>query len=259
MHNFSELYCAVCQRRESFNLLDVFPEMRPESRGGPVRYRPSDTEFRGLVQCSHCRSVYLMKFTFEVGSIYGVSLEGRRLAFLKGRPFAYDPVNPQAEPRLPAFMKIRDGHIFLEGGLDLAFAAKNFILWPEDVRPSCPEYVPENIRELFIEAQKVLRDAGSPRYAAVACRNVIEAVLRDRLGIEETRESLAVLIEKVVKEEKIPPVLADWAHTIRILGNQGAHPDAPPSEEEVVEVLEFTRLFLELIYTLPELDDLTFS
>ncbi len=249
-HVLGDIYCANCHRRETFALLDVYPKTYPVEKHGCLVYEASQTEFYGLTQCGRCRAVYLVSFTFENSMVYGVDVQKRRLAFLKGQPFTYKPTGPQ-QPKVP-FLKIHDGHVFIERGINLHPFIRNLRIWPEDARPSCPGYVPKNIKELFIEAQKIFRDAESSRYAAVACRNVVEAVIRDRLGLDKTHENLASLINRVVEEEKIPPVLTEWAHAIRLLGNQGAHPDNAPSEDEVREILEFTRVFLEFVYTYPE-------
>lgn len=45
--------------------------------------------------------------------------------------------------------------------------------------------------------------------------------------------------------------MKDWAHQIRIDGNDAAHDEKPFAQEEAAQLLEFVRLLLTYVFTLP--------
>jgi uncharacterized protein DUF4145 len=59
-------------------------------------------------------------------------------------------------------------------------------------------------------------------------------------------------IDAVASRGLITPDLKDWAHQIRLAGNEATHDHAPYSEEEASELLDFTELYLTYVYTLPK-------
>ena len=61
-------------------------------------------------------------------------------------------------------------------------------------------------------------------------------------------------IENLASMAVLPPIMKDWSHEIRLLGNISAHPDQsddPPSAVQAKDLVNFLDLFLELTYSLP--------
>ena len=213
---------------------------------GVTRYKPIEGKFKGTAQCSKCGDVHLVRFTFPRDSmVFGYKVR-EPFSFLTGTVGA-----GVVERITDAYMGISDIERFVKSGINLRPFVRDLFVYPEDISPSCPEYVPERVRKHFIEAQKLLMDAGSERYALVALRLTVESALRELLGTE--KGSLRELIKKASEKNLIPPILAEVADVIRSFGNVGAHPDELEGFiDEIPQVMEFTRLFLELAFTYPE-------
>lgn len=62
---------------------------------------------------------------------------------------------------------------------------------------------------------------------------------------------LAKRIDKAVEAGLLTKDLAQWAHEIRIFGNEAVHDPVEVSEQEATEIKDFTELFLLYVFTLP--------
>ncbi len=130
-----------------------------------------------------------------------------------------------------------------------------------DIYPKPPpiyyeEAVPDSVRDAFKEAQVTFR-AGAFRSAAMMCRAVLESALKiylkelfnlsdgkvRKLGL---KGSIDYLIEKCV----LPEPMGDWAHHIRLLGNEAVH-ELSANKEEAEELIGFTIFTLEYLFALP--------
>jgi hypothetical protein len=49
----------------------------------------------------------------------------------------------------------------------------------------------------------------------------------------------------------LTPDLKDWAHQVRLGGNDAAHDEDPYTQEEAEELLSFADLYLTYVYSLP--------
>lgn len=59
-------------------------------------------------------------------------------------------------------------------------------------------------------------------------------------------------IDKLAAERKITPDMQTWAHRVRLDGNDALHEEEDFTKESATELMEFTRLLLTYMYTLPE-------
>jgi len=81
-------------------------------------------------------------------------------------------------------------------------------------------------------------------------RKSIDAATRD-LDPSLAGKMLAKRIDLLAQAGKLTPDLKEWAHLIRLDGNQGAHDDEELSAAEIEQLEEFTKLFLIYTFTLP--------
>lgn len=118
---------------------------------------------------------------------------------------------------------------------------------PHPAMPNIPEHVPENIGKFYWQAA---RNAQQRHYdaAGMMCRKVLESTTRD-LG--ENTGNLYQRIEALAASHVITDAMRDWAHAIRIDGNEAAHEDEPMDEATALDMLNFTELMLMYAYTLP--------
>ena len=121
-----------------------------------------------------------------------------------------------------------------------------------DYHPKPPEPVthpayPEKIRSEYVDVQKMLDIGISPANIVASCRRILEMALVE-LGAEG--ETLFKKIKNLQANGTLTNVLADWAHQIRLIGNEGAHV-GDPSEKEAGEMVDFIKVFLEYGFVLP--------
>jgi hypothetical protein len=83
----------------------------------------------------------------------------------------------------------------------------------------------------------------------MAFRRALELALKDKAP--ELKGTLQKRIDALAKETKLTPDLATWAHSVRELGNEAAHDEPEPTDEDVADLGAFTRVVLEYLYTMP--------
>lgn len=113
-----------------------------------------------------------------------------------------------------------------------------------------PTDLPKELDKRFNELSEV---RGSPRFTVIACRGLLEKSCKHILGDESQDIKLIQLINNAIKRLKTVEAIADWAHTIRVIGNDAVHgDDYDPTPVEADEAVRFTTLFLELLFSYPE-------
>ncbi|EBO7291545.1 DUF4145 domain-containing protein [Salmonella enterica] len=115
-----------------------------------------------------------------------------------------------------------------------------------DASDDIPGDLPESIHYHYVE---YILGASSSALIVMGCRCTLEAVCKDKTGSDG---KLVNLINKMAETGVIPEALKQWAHTIRIFGNDAVHDSSKiVSHEEAMEVRNITRLLLEFIYSFP--------
>lgn len=113
-----------------------------------------------------------------------------------------------------------------------------------EAAPSAAEDFSEAIRCHFIKAY---------RAAVVMCRRAIQS---SAIALEASGTRLVDQIDDLLAKGKITEPLKDFAHEIRLTGNEGAHPDkdglADVQEKDAADIIEFTREYLHHVYVLPK-------
>ena len=62
-------------------------------------------------------------------------------------------------------------------------------------------------------------------------------------------------IDDLAGQGKLPPIVREWAHDVRELGNEVAHPEPGAkgvSEKDARDVVRFLRVLLNLLLDMPE-------
>ena len=119
---------------------------------------------------------------------------------------------------------------------------------PEPPRPVILEGWPEEIIAQFADIQYMLYEGKHPALIIGPCRAVLDIVTR-RLGGKAKR--LVDRIDELLEKNVITRPLADWAHALRLDGNQAAH-DLHGTRAEAEQYVAFLRMFMELTFSLPE-------
>ena len=92
----------------------------------------------------------------------------------------------------------------------------------------------------------------SYKASVVMCRRAIQS---SAIALKAKGGKLIDQIDDLFKSGKITEALKDFAHEVRLTGNDGAHPDkdglADVSEEGSTAIIELTREYLHHVYVMP--------
>jgi len=67
----------------------------------------------------------------------------------------------------------------------------------------------------------------------------------------EAKGVLAKRIEKLAADGKLTADIQEWSGHIRVLGNEAAHDEEPPTREELKDLRSFTEMVMRYLFTLP--------
>ena len=122
--------------------------------------------------------------------------------------------------------------------------------WPLKVSKA-PEHWPQAIGRYWVQAKRNLKDENWDA-AAVMARSALQLALREKGASGRT---LFGEIDDLASKGVLPPVMQEWAHGVRELGNDSAHPtvgQAPTSGRDAQDITRFLDFFLEYLYSLPK-------
>lgn len=116
---------------------------------------------------------------------------------------------------------------------------------------SAPKHWPAEVGRYWLQAQRSIEGSNWDA-AALMARSALQLLLRRESA---SGNSLVKEIDDIASKGLIPPIMKDWAHELRVLGNDAAHPtpgDAGTSEKDAKRVVRFLRVLLTLLQDLPE-------
>lgn len=114
-----------------------------------------------------------------------------------------------------------------------------------------PEYMSEGVGRSWVQVQKSLASE-SWDAAAVMARTAMEKALKEQ---KAQGPKLINKIEDLAAKGILPPLMKDWAHEVRLLGNEGTHSDPLSTgveREDANDIAEFLDYLLEYLYDLPK-------
>lgn len=173
---------------------------------------------------AHAWSVLLICGACGNGAVAEVSDNGNRTPPLKH----------------PHDLTLRDQH----GGVFTVLG-----LYPRVQLPSIPEHLPDTVAKAFREGCDVL--SVSPDAAKGMFRKSLELGLKD-LSPDVDAWKLEKRIEKMAALGLLTADLKDWAHELRLDGNDAMHDSGVTTKEDAIQTRELTRYVLMYLYSLPE-------
>lgn len=144
--------------------------------------------------------------------------------------------------------------------LSSSFYIGSTIVPPHNEITPCPEHVPENIKIVFDEAAICLSMKCYTASGAMfrLCLDVTtKELLQEWLETNQNstdqpnakqKDKLFNRIDFLIEQRVIPTDLKEYVHHIRLDGNDAAH-DGSTEKDEAEDLLDFSELFLERIYT----------
>ena len=122
--------------------------------------------------------------------------------------------------------------------------------WPLKIEHA-PEHYPAAIGRFWLQAKRNLRDRNWDA-AAVMARSALQLALRSNGAVGA---NLKQEIDNLASKGILPPLMQDWSHNVRELGNDSAHPNSdqePTSPRDASDIVGFLDFLLQYLYTLPK-------
>jgi hypothetical protein len=121
--------------------------------------------------------------------------------------------------------------------------------WPRETT-RFPDYWPPDVGRYWLQAQRSL-EASNWDAAAVMARSALQlsARLNGAAGSNLKQE-----INDLAQKGLLPPVMVEWSHEVRELGNDSAHPSpnsAGASAADAKDIGEFLTTMLTFLYQIP--------
>ena len=113
-----------------------------------------------------------------------------------------------------------------------------------------PDAWPADVGRYWLQAHRSLSDENWDA-AAVMARSAMQVALRSKGA---TGSNLKQEINSLGNTGLVPPVMLEWSHEVRELGNDSAHPtpgQSPTSPQDARDIVSFIDYFFEYLYTLP--------
>jgi len=122
--------------------------------------------------------------------------------------------------------------------------------WPLKISKA-PEHWPEGIGRYWLQAKRCLKDENWDA-SAVMARSALQLAMREQGASGRTlRDEIDDLAGKGI----LPNIMKEWAHEVRGLGNDSAHPSvdqAATDPRDARDIIQFLDFFLEYSYSLPK-------
>jgi len=123
--------------------------------------------------------------------------------------------------------------------------------YPGRMPPSMPAFTPEPLDRYFQQAIDALQ-GDSPDASGAMSRKVIDVSTQKLLG-EDAKKfgTIQKRIDELASRHILTPDLQEWAHVIRLEGNDASHDEDPYTIAEADELLSFVELYLTYVYAMP--------
>lgn len=114
-----------------------------------------------------------------------------------------------------------------------------------------PQHWPPDIGTYWVEARRSI-EGKNWTAAALMARSAVQLVARAKGA---TGKNLKEEIDDLAAKGLILPVMQEWAHEVRELGNEGTHPQpgtVGTDEKDAKDVVEFLTFLMTVMYNVPK-------
>ncbi len=114
-----------------------------------------------------------------------------------------------------------------------------------------PKHWPSDVGQYWVEARRSI-EGKNWTAAALMARSAIQLVARKH---EAKGKNLKEEIDDLAAKGLILPVMQEWAHEVRELGNEGTHPklgSTGTNEKDAKDVVEFLTFLMTVMYNVPK-------
>ena len=124
--------------------------------------------------------------------------------------------------------------------------------WPR-FTGECPANVPSNVRSFYNQG---LENIGNGHWDAAGAmfRKSLDVATKT-LAPDKRSKRLYDRITELVTDGRLTAPMGEWAHEIRLDGNDSVHDDEPESEQDAKIMHRYTEALLTYTFTLPAMDE----
>ncbi len=122
-------------------------------------------------------------------------------------------------------------------------------LYPRMPNTEVPNHLPDAVAKAFREGCEIINV--SPDAARGMFRKSLELGLKD-LSPDVEAWKLEKRIDKLATLGRLTDDLKEWAHELRLDGNDAMHMENETTKEDAIQTKELTRFILTYLYTLPQ-------
>lgn len=121
--------------------------------------------------------------------------------------------------------------------------------WPRPINVEAPDAVPEKVARSYVEAAEA-RNRKSWNASCGMYRRTMELALK-AFAPDVEAWKLEKRIDKLAGENRITKEIQEWAHELRLDGNEALHGDDDATEEMTEQMHHLAHFILVYLYTLP--------
>ncbi|MBB3910850.1 DUF4145 domain-containing protein [Sphingomonas desiccabilis] len=121
--------------------------------------------------------------------------------------------------------------------------------WPSPPAPEAPASLPRTVERAFMQAERNRLSPDCQEAAATMYRRSLDLALKE--AFPQENGMLDAKLKKLVREKRLPEAIGDWAHEVRLIGNDGAHDLEGVSQGDLLDAKAFIDTVLKYLFTLP--------
>ena len=121
-------------------------------------------------------------------------------------------------------------------------------IFPEVRSPDLPDHMPDHVAGFYQQGVDSL--TGNYDAAGAMFRKALDTGTKAAFP-EFAGNTLFNRIENAVGANKLTPELGEWAHVIRMEGNDATHDEDPYTRPEAESLHAFTEILMQYMFTLP--------
>ena len=122
-------------------------------------------------------------------------------------------------------------------------------MWPKPAKASMPDHLPASVASAFRQAESNFLMDGHEDAAATMYRRSLDLGLKE--AFPQVKGDLKKRIDKLVETHDLPAAIGDWAHEVRLIGNDAAHDLDGLEKADVVAARNFIDAVLRYTFSLP--------
>lgn len=123
--------------------------------------------------------------------------------------------------------------------------------WPRETT-RFPDYWPADVGRCWLQARRSL-EGNNWDAAALMARSALQ-LCAGRILNKAKGGNLKQEIDELGRKGLLPPIMVEWSHEVRELGNDSAHPaadSAGASAADAKDIVEFLTTMLTFLYQIP--------